>query len=335
METVLAECVGLWLAEGDTKSRYELTFTNNSAELIQHFYSCLSKLFSEGRFRLYIYGLGESVEPPVQGVFVKNYVDKRATKPYFIIRLASKDLIKRWRFLVSTCFFLSDKNIVASILRGFFAGEGSVKVSSHNSRILRIAQRDRVPYLERWFSILGLKYHFLQKNRTYEFSGRSNWDIFSVFSIAVLHPLKNKAFLDAYHSFKQIHYPYFYLKKKVLASLSRPKSTRELAVLFSRSPARVYDVLSELKREGIVMNYQVRSINYWVRGAAVVISHKKKAYLDILKTPRPMSFLAKFFKSDYKRLSRRLMELYRLGLIPRRPDKRWKTIKTARRLSVI
>ncbi len=37
MGNQLAECVGLWLAEGDNKSRGEITFTNNCYELIKHF----------------------------------------------------------------------------------------------------------------------------------------------------------------------------------------------------------------------------------------------------------------------------------------------------------
>ena len=31
----LAECVGLWLAEGDRKTLYEITFTNNYWDLIK------------------------------------------------------------------------------------------------------------------------------------------------------------------------------------------------------------------------------------------------------------------------------------------------------------
>ena len=38
-----AECVGLWLAEGDKKTFREVTFTNNSIELILFFMILLNR----------------------------------------------------------------------------------------------------------------------------------------------------------------------------------------------------------------------------------------------------------------------------------------------------
>ena len=38
MKKEMSECVGLWLAEGDSKTKSEVTFTNNCFELIIHFH---------------------------------------------------------------------------------------------------------------------------------------------------------------------------------------------------------------------------------------------------------------------------------------------------------
>jgi len=43
-EIKIAQCVGLWLAEGDRKSNHELTFTNNSKELIKFFHNAIMKI---------------------------------------------------------------------------------------------------------------------------------------------------------------------------------------------------------------------------------------------------------------------------------------------------
>ncbi|MBN1274861.1 hypothetical protein JXA12_01025 [Candidatus Woesearchaeota archaeon] len=331
----IAECVGLWLAEGDSTSRYELTFTNNSPALIRHFYSGVSGLFPGERYHLYIYGLGNPVKPPIPGIAVRTYTDKRARKPYFIIRLASKATMTAWYDIVSDYLSSDDISVVASIIRGFFAGEGSVKVSSHNSRILRIAQKERTDYLDNTFSLLGLHFRFFAGNRTYEFSGRDNWLVFAEHRLADLHPLKKASFWSAYHDFKQCHYPKLYLKQSIFPLLSEPKSARQLAKAFSRSSARIYDVLSELKEEGSVSNYRVGSVDYWVASDCLVISGKKKAYLDCLSIPRVASYCARLFDVTHKSATRRLRELEKLGLAQRLPNKQWKAINTEKKLCVI
>jgi len=40
----IGQCVGLWLAEGDNTTNAEITFTNNSWELILYFHSIMKIL---------------------------------------------------------------------------------------------------------------------------------------------------------------------------------------------------------------------------------------------------------------------------------------------------
>ena len=42
----LAECVGLWLAEGDNKTNREVTFTNNVFDLIAFFSRNIQTIYS-------------------------------------------------------------------------------------------------------------------------------------------------------------------------------------------------------------------------------------------------------------------------------------------------
>ena len=70
-----AECVGLWLAEGNNKCDNEITFTNNCPELITYFHRNLMKIF-EGytqKIRLYVYSKKpDSVSLPVKVLHVKD-----------------------------------------------------------------------------------------------------------------------------------------------------------------------------------------------------------------------------------------------------------------------
>ena len=52
----LAECAGLWLAEGDNKTNSEITFTNNCLELILFFRQVIEEIYKgSNKPRLYIY----------------------------------------------------------------------------------------------------------------------------------------------------------------------------------------------------------------------------------------------------------------------------------------
>ena len=49
-EKQIAECVGLWLAEGSTTSKSEITFTNNCLDLIDLFHKTMNDLFKNDKF---------------------------------------------------------------------------------------------------------------------------------------------------------------------------------------------------------------------------------------------------------------------------------------------
>jgi len=55
--TELAECIGLWLAEGDKKTEREITFTNNCIPLVELFGFTIQKQFENYPInpRIYVY----------------------------------------------------------------------------------------------------------------------------------------------------------------------------------------------------------------------------------------------------------------------------------------
>ena len=50
-EEAISESVGLWLAEGGTTLKNEITFTNNCLELIDLFYKTINHLFKNETFK--------------------------------------------------------------------------------------------------------------------------------------------------------------------------------------------------------------------------------------------------------------------------------------------
>ena len=120
MNKEIAECVGLWLAEGDRKTNAEITFTNNCLSLIKHFHKTLTSLFEMKNYnpRIYIYSPNNKYPKiKLDGIKIKKYVDKRATKLYCIWRVASVELVKVWKSLVVENS--SKEENYSSILRGF------------------------------------------------------------------------------------------------------------------------------------------------------------------------------------------------------------------------
>ena len=212
----IAECIGLWLAEGDSKCKNEITLSNNCFPLVVFFNNIIRGLFDGFDFnvRIYVYTPdGNQFQVPIEDCVVKWYVDRRATKPYYIWRLASVSLNKKWKDVVRRC--MSDTSFYAAFLRGFFAGEGNIKLGSHNSRVVRIAQGKRLQQLEKILHYFGVEFRYRKKGRSYWISGKSNWDRLASIRIADLHPLRKKAFWEAYNSFKEEHYDKNYLKSTV------------------------------------------------------------------------------------------------------------------------
>ncbi|MBL7055765.1 hypothetical protein ISS07_02525 [Candidatus Woesearchaeota archaeon] len=333
----IAECVGLWLAEGNNKCNNEITFTNNEPSLIKIFDKTLRQLFDLSKFniRLYVYSVDNKiVKIPLKADKINFYRDKRANKPYFIWRLASVELHKKWKNVVEE--YKENSECWPDILRGFFAGEGSIKSSSHNSRTIRVSQK-RSLFLEKVFKNLDVKFSYREEGRSYEIYSKQNWDKLAKIKIANLHPLKKEKFWRIYGEFKEEHYKKNYLKKYVLKKLDKPHLPIELALKFKRSKARLQEVLVQLKREGEIINYRAGSLDYWVRNNqnVIIISKLKKKYLKLLaKSNRTTKEMANYFKVTDKSSFRRLTELQKLNLVSRDKNKIWKINNSRKKVIV-
>ena len=139
-ETKIAECVGLWLAEGDNNSTLEITLTNNCLKIITYFHSLMKDLFQDIKPRIYVYRTckDNSKKFSLNNVKFRYYIDNRANKNYYIYRIANVKLVKTWHNLVKKTKL--KKHLYIHILRGFFAGEGNLKEGSHKNSTVRISQ---------------------------------------------------------------------------------------------------------------------------------------------------------------------------------------------------
>ena len=332
-----AECVGLWLAEGDTKTKHEITFTNNCWELIELFYKTVNKLFKEDSFnpRIYVYSKNkERIEIPYKDCVVKFYIHRRAKKPFFILRFASVKIVKKWKKIVES--FLKKEEAFPYLFRGFFAGEGNVYQGTNNRRILRIAQKEKKEFIDNWLKFFNLHYSFEKGNRNYVIWRKFSWDLFAGLNLADLHPLKKEKFWNVYNSFKEEHYPPNYLIKEVYNFLNHPLTTKELAIKFKRSSARMQDVLILLKKQRKAFNFRIGSIDYWINDPnLIIISLIKHKYLKFLDTQRNTSDFAKHFKVCWKSSFNRLNELEKLNLVRREKNGEWIKLQTKKKLLVI
>ena len=324
----IAECVGLWLAE--------VTFTNNCFELIKFFHKVMSYLYKSVEFRprIYSYSKYNNNLQRIENIKFKDYMDLRANKPYYIYRFASVKLNKNWKELVDVV--LQDKSNHTDILRGFFAGEGNIKSGNKCHRIVRIAQKQPVKWIEDILINLNINFSFKERNRSYEIWGRESWDKLAKIKIAELHPEKNEKFQLIYQQFKEYHYSANFLKKFIYKKLIEPKNRQELAEIFSRSPARVSDVLIDLKKENKVKWFRVRSLVYWVRKDQnlIVISSVKQKYLNLLNILKTTKELSEEVSVCCGTVHNRLTELVNLGLIKREEDKTWVKLKTNKKIMV-
>jgi len=284
----VAECCGLWLAEGSTTSKSEITFTNNCPELIDLFYKTAKHLFKNYKYhpRIYVYSAdGSKVELPYKDCVIKYYVHKRATRPYFIFRIASVVMIKEWKRIVNES--LKNKELYPFILRGFFAGEGNVHSGKKSVRVLRLSQAIQKPFINDLLNEFGLKFSFYQKNRNYIMSGKPNWDIFAKFKLADLHPLKKEKFWNNYNSFKEEHYENNYLANRIPEMINIPITSKQLSTALNRSHARISEVLVMLKKEGKARGFRIGSMNYWTNNPDIIlISVIKMNYLSFLDKDR-------------------------------------------------
>lgn len=335
-EKEIAECVGLWLAEGDRKTKSEITFTNNSLDLIKLFHKTISRLFEDKkeRIRIYVYSNNDEKINISFCRIVNYYIDKRARKPYCILRLASVEDVKKWKKIVEDV--CSDKELYHYILRGFFAGEGNLKWTSKSSRTIRISQKEPNKLIEDILISMDINFYFRDKDRNYYIHGKPNWDIFAKFNLADLHPDKKDKFWKMFRDFKEVHYKNNYLINNIYSILEKPTTTRDLSKRFNRSFARIQDVLIDLKKQNKITNFRVGSIDHWTNNVnLIIISKVKKKYLDYLDKPRKTSDCAKKFKVCSRSSFKRLVELENLKLVKRDKDKYWRKTSINKEIIVI
>jgi predicted transcriptional regulator len=328
----IAECVGLWLAEGDNKTKYEITFTNNCLVLVKLFNQEVISKYS-GNPRIYIYSRERNIEFELDNCAIKQYMDIRANKPYFVLRLASVKVVRDWKIIVEKV--KKNPKFYADILRGFFAGEGNIKTGSHSNRTIRIAQKQPTEWVNNILDFFGVSYSFAERERSYVITGSWNWKKFAEIRLADLHPQKKERFWSVYKSFKEEHYPNNYIKNKLLKRLTEPCTTKELAIDFNRSKARINDVLCSLKEAKIIRKFNIRSNTFWIRNDSnkIIISDVKRNYLDLLEGNRT-SDIAKLLNVCWKSANRRLSELERLNLVVQDKQTLWKIVPTIKEIIV-
>ncbi|MFH1622979.1 MAG: LAGLIDADG family homing endonuclease [Candidatus Aenigmatarchaeota archaeon] len=335
MHKDVSRCVGLWLAEGDSTTSSEITFTNNLKELVILFDKTMTSIFgSIPNARIYVYSDdGREIRLPIKAVH-KFYTDKRARKPYFIYRIANVKLVKIWKEIVRKT--ISNKKSYEFVLQGFFAGEGSVRfVRRCKSRVVRISQKSRNAILEKMLENFGIESRFRKEDREYEISNRRNLEKILKIGMTSLHRDKNSKFHSMMNCYKQRHYDKNFLKSELYLLLSVPIPTRELSEKFGRSKARISKVLGALKKESMVTNFRAGSRDFWVRANSnlIVISKVKSNLLTILGKAKTTAEVAKSTGKSWKSVYRRLNELEKLNLV-KRNGKLWQRVPTEKRIVV-
>jgi len=321
----IAECVGLWIAEGDSKSTREVTFTNNCIELVFLFHEVISQVYlGKNKPRIYVYSPSpRKLFRAIGDIKVNYYQDRRANRTYYIYRLADVVFVKKWHEIVEQV--KSDDTFYPELLRGIFAGEGNVKhMYKHgNSRCVRIAQKGRDEFIEKLLEYFDVKYTYKLRDRDYWISASQLKKLDKV-DIANLHPEKEAKFRRMINSVDSEIYPKGYLKSKVLLTLDNFYRTQELADMFKRSDSRILNVLSELKAESKV-EYIRRGIKvYWARKERVdeLILNRKLDILKRLDTFKNIKDVAEATNVYRKTVSRRLRLLEMEGLV-KNVNKKW------------
>ncbi|MBU3896545.1 MAG: hypothetical protein KJ697_01265 [Nanoarchaeota archaeon] len=312
-----AKCVGLWLAEGDSKTKYEITFTNNCWDTIELFHETMKNIFKEICPRIYVYFPSKEniTDYNYENIRFRYYIDERANKPYYIYRIGNVNFTKNWHNIINDT--KTKKELYKYILQGFFAGEGNIKTGSHSNRTVRISQGTRNMYVENILNYFNIKYNYSNTERSYVITGRKNWEILNSLDLSILNKEKNIKFNDTFLSYKQWHYPKNHIKNEIIKILDTPKTSKELAHLFKRGQPRIQTILTKLKRNKLIINFRIGSNNYWIKTDKniILISKRKLQILELLEIPHKISDISKQLSICWKATSRRLNELKRLGLV--------------------
>jgi Mn-dependent DtxR family transcriptional regulator len=320
----IAECVGLWLAEGDNKTNKEITFTNNSIELVLFFHETIMHIYSgKNTPKIYVYSPSpRKLFNSIGKIKINYYQDRRANRTYYIYRLADIVFIKEWHNIVKQvksqeCFYVE-------ILRGIFAGEGNIKhIQKGNSRMVRIASGNRDYFIELLLKYFGVKYTYIAGHRCYWISA-SQLDKLDRIHISSLHPEKESKFRKMIDSVNNVNYPKHYLKKRVLSILDKFYRTQELANIFKQQDLRILEILRELKDDDKV-DYVRRDKNtYWARKELIskLILRRKSDILKQLGTFKSINDIANSIAVYRKIVSKRLRTLEAEGLV-KNVNKKW------------
>ena len=326
------------MAEGDSKTQREITFTNNCFPLVKFFANNIQQLFKRYnvKSRLYVYSAKKEKKRRLLALQTNYYTDIRARKPYFIFRVNSVDVSRRWKIIVEK--IKHNKKFYTHILIGFFAGEGNLKESAHSNKTIRIAQGKPHRFIEKILKYHGIKYRYEYHGRAYAITGKWNWDIFAQKKLANLHPVKKEKFWNMYYSFKEVHYPNHTLKNNILKILCKPYATKELSKIFKRTPARIRDILIPLKKDGVLKNFKVRSKSYWIKtdSKKIIISKIKEKYLTSLKRKeKTTGEIAKEMDVCWKSAHHRLTELQKLNLVAKDSKGVWENVPKKEKVVVL
>lgn len=321
----LAECVGLWLAEGDNKTIREITFTNNCLELILFFQRVIEKIYTgNNKPHLYIYSPTEKqLFYSISGFKrIKFYIDRRARRPYYIYRLADVRFVKIWKNLIVEV--KKNEKFHNDILRGFFAGEGNVKHSplNNNHRSIRISCKLRNRFIEKIMNSLKVKYKYDNNHRNYNICGKS-LDKLHKINIASLHPEKESKFHKMIHSLKEKHYSPNYLKKIISSKSDKIHTSKELARIFNRDHTRIQEILSELKKEGKITYIKLKNKSVWAKNDVIerFLISKKLSLLKDLNKFGTINELSKNINLGPKSIRRRLRVLEKEDLVEKKKGK--------------
>jgi len=337
MQEEIAQCTGLWVAEGDNKSKFEITLTNNDENLIIFFHKIITSILNvQNKPRVYVYSPLKNIEVllPID-VLHKHYIDERANKPYFIYRIADVKAVKKWYKIIEK--IKREIKLYSFVLQGIFAGEGNIKfIKKFKSRVIRISQGEPNIFLEKILKQFNVKFRYSPRERAYVISGRANLEKLCQLNISNLHKEKDSKLKTMMNTYKQYHYTRGFLKDKLYNFLKSPYTSFQLAEIFKRSQTRITGELSNLKKQNKIKNFRVRSKTYWIRldRNIIIISKRKQEFLDFLIIPRYTFEIANYLNINWKAAFRRLKELEKLNLV-KFEDDLWHKIKTTEEVKII
>jgi hypothetical protein len=314
----IAECVGLWLAEGDSKTTREITFTNNCIELILFFHENVFGLYKGvNKPRLYVYSPTNRIMiKELNGFKIRNYTDIRAKRTYYIYRLADVKFVKEWKKLVE--IIKTDKNLYSQILRGIFAGEGNIKhdLKNNNTRNIRIASGKRNKFIDLLLTFFKIPIKYDPNKGSYWINARY-LPIADKINIASLHPEKQSKFKKMILCLKEKHFSPNEFRSLILSELNDFKKTKNLAFKYERSQIRVLEILTQLKKEGHISNIKTKEGSFWAKKKIIeeFLFKEKVNLLHNIKKHKSFRHTGKVMNLSRKYVASKIRQFEKEGLL--------------------